>query len=106
MYDAGYAGMTWPEEYGGRGAPYSHQAIVLEEFARAGAHVVALGPGEALAGRLRAVRSHLGAGDLPLVDVARVMTGGRLACPIFGEGRLFLGADLGRPWAAGVEMTA
>jgi alkylation response protein AidB-like acyl-CoA dehydrogenase len=34
MYEAGFAGMTWPEEYGGRGEPYTHQAIVLEEFAR------------------------------------------------------------------------
>src|SRR5688500_13840439 len=47
IYDAGYAGLTWPEDYGGRGAPYSHQAIVLEEFARAEApqhmNVIALG---------------------------------------------------------------
>ena len=47
MFDAGYAGLTWPEEYGGHGAPYSHQAIALEEFARAGApnhmNVIALG---------------------------------------------------------------
>jgi alkylation response protein AidB-like acyl-CoA dehydrogenase len=47
LHDAGYAGLTWPEEYGGRAAPYSHQAIVLEEFARAGApqhiNVIALG---------------------------------------------------------------
>ena len=47
MYDAGYAGLTWPEEYGGRGEPYTHQAIVLEEFARAEApqhmNVIALG---------------------------------------------------------------
>jgi alkylation response protein AidB-like acyl-CoA dehydrogenase len=47
MFEAGYAGLTWPEEYGGRGAPYSHQAIALEEFARAGApnhmNVIALG---------------------------------------------------------------
>jgi alkylation response protein AidB-like acyl-CoA dehydrogenase len=35
LYDAGYAGLTWPEEYGGRGAPYTHQAIFLEEMARA-----------------------------------------------------------------------
>jgi alkylation response protein AidB-like acyl-CoA dehydrogenase len=47
LYDAGFAGMTWPEEYGGRGAPYSHQAIQLEEFARHEApqhmNVIALG---------------------------------------------------------------
>ena len=35
LYDAGYAGLTWPEEYGGGGAPYTHQAIFLEEMARA-----------------------------------------------------------------------
>jgi alkylation response protein AidB-like acyl-CoA dehydrogenase len=47
LYDAGFAGLTWPREYGGRGEPYSHQAIVLEEFAKAGApnhmNVIALG---------------------------------------------------------------
>jgi alkylation response protein AidB-like acyl-CoA dehydrogenase len=49
LYDAGYAGLTWPEEYGGAGAPYSHQAIALEEFARAGApsHVGVIGLGMA-----------------------------------------------------------
>jgi alkylation response protein AidB-like acyl-CoA dehydrogenase len=49
MYEAGYAGLTWPEEYGGRGASYSHQAIVLEEFARAGApqHIGVIGLGMA-----------------------------------------------------------
>jgi alkylation response protein AidB-like acyl-CoA dehydrogenase len=49
MYEAGYAGMTWPEEYGGKGAPYSHQAIVLEEFARAAApqHMGVIGLGMA-----------------------------------------------------------
>jgi alkylation response protein AidB-like acyl-CoA dehydrogenase len=47
MFDAGFAGITWPQEYGGRGEPYSHQAIALEEFAKAGApnhvNVIALG---------------------------------------------------------------
>jgi len=47
MCDAGFAGLTWPVEYGGRGEPYSHQAIALEEFAKAGApnhmNVIALG---------------------------------------------------------------
>ena len=47
MFLAGLAGLTWPTAYGGRGASYSHQAIVLEEFAKAGApthvNVIALG---------------------------------------------------------------
>jgi alkylation response protein AidB-like acyl-CoA dehydrogenase len=49
LYEAGYAGLTWPEEYGGRGAPYSHQAIVFEEFARAEAppHIGVIGIGMA-----------------------------------------------------------
>ncbi len=49
LYDAGYAGLTWPEEYGGAGAPYTHQAIFLEEMARAEAppHIGVIGIGMA-----------------------------------------------------------
>jgi alkylation response protein AidB-like acyl-CoA dehydrogenase len=49
MYEAGFVGITWPEEYGGKGAPYSHQAIILEEFARAAApnHMNVIGLGMA-----------------------------------------------------------
>jgi alkylation response protein AidB-like acyl-CoA dehydrogenase len=49
MYAAGYVGLTWPEEFGGRGAPYSFQAILLEEWARAEApgHVGTIGLGMA-----------------------------------------------------------
>ncbi|MBM2823739.1 MAG: acyl-CoA dehydrogenase [Thermoleophilia bacterium] len=49
LYDAGYAGLTWPEEYGGGGAPYTHQAIFLEEIARAEAptHIGVIGLGMA-----------------------------------------------------------
>jgi len=47
--EAGYAGLTWPKEYGGAGAPYSHQAIFLEEMARAEApaHIGVIGIGMA-----------------------------------------------------------
>jgi alkylation response protein AidB-like acyl-CoA dehydrogenase len=31
LFDAGYAGMSWPKEYGGRDAPPSEQLIFLEE---------------------------------------------------------------------------
>ncbi|HSI97483.1 MAG TPA: acyl-CoA dehydrogenase family protein [Gaiellaceae bacterium] len=49
LYDAGYAGLTWPKEYGGGGASYTHQAIFLEEMARAEAppHVGVIGLGMA-----------------------------------------------------------
>ncbi len=49
LHEAGYAGLTWPEEYGGAGAPYSHQAIFLEEMARAEAppHLGVIGLGMA-----------------------------------------------------------
>src|SRR5437764_58955 len=45
LYEAGYAGLTWPEEYGGAGAPYSFQAILYEELAAAQAppHVGVIG---------------------------------------------------------------
>jgi alkylation response protein AidB-like acyl-CoA dehydrogenase len=49
MHAAGYAGVSWPVEFGGAGMPYSHQAIVLEEFARAEApnHMNPIGIGMA-----------------------------------------------------------
>lgn len=34
LHEGGYAGLTWPKEFGGGGAPYTHQAIFLEESAR------------------------------------------------------------------------
>ncbi|HVS84187.1 MAG TPA: acyl-CoA dehydrogenase family protein [Gaiellaceae bacterium] len=49
LYDAGYAGLTWPKEFGGAGAPYSFQAIFYEEMAAAQAppHIGVIGLGMA-----------------------------------------------------------
>ena len=49
LYDAGYVGLTWPKEFGGGGAPYTHQGIYLEETARIGApdHIGGIGLGMA-----------------------------------------------------------
>jgi alkylation response protein AidB-like acyl-CoA dehydrogenase len=49
LHAAGYAGLTWPKEYGGTGAPYSFQAIFYEEAARAQApaHIGVIGLGMA-----------------------------------------------------------
>ena len=35
VYEAGWAGLSWPKEYGGRGAKLIEQAIFQEEWARA-----------------------------------------------------------------------
>jgi alkylation response protein AidB-like acyl-CoA dehydrogenase len=40
LYDAGYAGIAWPKEYGGRGATPTEELIFLEETERAGAPYV------------------------------------------------------------------
>ncbi len=37
LFDAGYAGINWPKEYGGRGASLTEQLIYLEETTLAGA---------------------------------------------------------------------
>jgi alkylation response protein AidB-like acyl-CoA dehydrogenase len=49
LYDAGYVGITWPIEYGGRGLGHTFQGIFLEESARAGAppHLGGIGLGMA-----------------------------------------------------------
>jgi alkylation response protein AidB-like acyl-CoA dehydrogenase len=49
LYEAGYAGLTWPKEYGGAGAAYSYEAILLEEIALAEApqHIGVIGLGMA-----------------------------------------------------------
>ena len=36
LFDAGFVGITWPQEYGGQGLPHVFQAIWLEEIARSG----------------------------------------------------------------------
>jgi alkylation response protein AidB-like acyl-CoA dehydrogenase len=37
LYDAGWAGISWPTDYGGRGLSLIEQVIWFEEYARAGA---------------------------------------------------------------------
>jgi len=49
LHAAGYVGLTWPVEYGGRGLPPTYQGVFLEESARADApaHVGVIGLGMA-----------------------------------------------------------
>jgi alkylation response protein AidB-like acyl-CoA dehydrogenase len=47
LYDAGWAGISWPKDFGGRGAPVMEQVLFIQEMARAEAppmaNVIALG---------------------------------------------------------------
>jgi alkylation response protein AidB-like acyl-CoA dehydrogenase len=42
LFDAGYAGVNWPKEYGGRGATLTEELIYYEEMARAKAPYVGM----------------------------------------------------------------
>jgi alkylation response protein AidB-like acyl-CoA dehydrogenase len=50
LHDAGWAGLSWPKEYGGRGATLIEQAIFYEEMVRADAPRVANVIGLAMGG--------------------------------------------------------
>ena len=50
LYDAGYVGVSWPVEYGGRGRSPVENAILQEELARSGAPPTSNGLGIGLAG--------------------------------------------------------
>ncbi len=50
LHEAGWAGVSWPKEYGGRGATLIEQAIFNEELARAQAPALANGLGLAMGG--------------------------------------------------------
>lgn len=43
LFEAGYAGINWPTEYGGRGASLTEQLVYYEEIARSGAPDVGIG---------------------------------------------------------------
>jgi alkylation response protein AidB-like acyl-CoA dehydrogenase len=42
LYDAGYAGLQWPQAFGGRGLPVTQQLVYLEEYARANAPYISV----------------------------------------------------------------
>jgi alkylation response protein AidB-like acyl-CoA dehydrogenase len=42
LHDAGYAGVAWPVEFGGRGLPITQQLVYLEEYSRAAAPYISV----------------------------------------------------------------
>lgn len=82
LYEAGYSGLTWPKEYGGQGAPYTHQAIYLEEVARAEApdHIGVIGLG--MAGPT--IIAH-GTDEQKSRHLAKILSGEEVWCQGFSE---------------------
>jgi alkylation response protein AidB-like acyl-CoA dehydrogenase len=82
LYDAGYAGLTWPKEFGGAGAPYSFQAIFYEEMARAHApgHVGVIGLG--MAGPT--IMAH-GSDEQKQAHLSKILSAEEIWCQGFSE---------------------
>jgi alkylation response protein AidB-like acyl-CoA dehydrogenase len=79
---AGYAGLTWPKEFGGAGAPYTHQAIFLEESARAETpeHIGVIGLG--MAGPT--IIAH-GTDEQKAAHLGKILSGEEVWCQGFSE---------------------
>ena len=83
LFDGGYAGLSWPEEYGGRDLPSSQQLIFLEETTRARAPYVGVnfvgllhaGPTIVAEGTEEQKREHL----------PRILRGDEVWCQGFSE---------------------
>jgi alkylation response protein AidB-like acyl-CoA dehydrogenase len=82
LYDAGYSGLTWPREYGGRGAPYTHQAIFLEESAAGETpeHIGVIGLG--MAGPT--IIAH-GTDEQKSAHLSKILSGEEVWCQGFSE---------------------
>ena len=82
LFEGGYAGLTWPREYGGAGAPYSFQAIFYEEMARAQApgHIGVIGLG--MAGPT--IMAH-GSEEQKQAHLAKILSAEEIWCQGFSE---------------------
>ena len=74
LFEAGYAGINWPKDYGGRGATPTEHLIFLEESERAGAPYV----GVNFVGLLHA-------GPTLIADEPRSAAGGHLPAILRGD---------------------
>ena len=82
LYDAGYIGMGWPKEYGGREARPMEQAIVAEEMARINAPAGVNGLGIAIVGP---TLIHHGTNDQKKRFLKNILTGEELWCQLYSE---------------------
>jgi alkylation response protein AidB-like acyl-CoA dehydrogenase len=82
LHDAGYVGLLWPREYGGRDAPPSQQAIANEELARARAPQLLNRVGINNAGPT--LIAH-GSDELKRRLLPPILTGDEVWCQLFSE---------------------
>ena len=83
LFDAGYAGLHWPREYGGRGASPTEQLIFYEEAARARAPYV----GANFVGTLHAGPTLIeeGTDEQKAEHLPRILCGDEVWCQGFSE---------------------
>ena len=83
LFDAGYAGLAWPREYGGRGASPTEQLVFLEETTRARAPYV----GVNFVGTLHAGPTLIAEGtpEQKAAHLPRILCGDEVWCQGFSE---------------------
>jgi alkylation response protein AidB-like acyl-CoA dehydrogenase len=83
LHDAGYAGINWPREYGGRAASPSEQLVFLEETTRAKAPYV----GVNFVGTLHAGPTLIAEGtdEQKAAHLPRILRGDEVWCQCFSE---------------------
>ena len=82
LFEAGYAGLTWPREYGGQGLDERMRAIFGEECDRAGAPERLNTIGEDFAGPTIA---HFGSQAQKQRFLRPILTGEEIWCQLFSE---------------------
>jgi alkylation response protein AidB-like acyl-CoA dehydrogenase len=82
LFDAGYAGLTWPTEYGGRGADAILASIYREELDRAGAPASLNILGENLAGPAIIA---FGTDEQKRLHLRSILDGSDIWCQLFSE---------------------
>ncbi len=83
LFEAGYAGMSWPKEYGGRDAPPGEQLVFLEETTRARAPYV----GVNFVGTLHAGPTLIAEGTEEQKEqhIPKILRGEQVWCQCFSE---------------------
>ncbi len=82
LYDAGFIGMGWPKEFGGREARPMEQAIVGEEMARVNAPAGVNGLGISIVGP---TLIHHGTEEQKREHLQKLLTGEEIWCQLYSE---------------------